>query len=32
MLEVAPAAGQLRSIAGCKLGDKKGSKGPGIEG
>lgn len=31
MLEVAPVAGQLHSIAGCRLGDK-GSKEPGIEG
>ena len=32
MLEVASAAGQLRSIAGCRLGDKTENKGPGIEG
>lgn len=32
MLEVAPVAGQLHSIAGCRLGDKKGSREPGIEG
>ena len=32
MLEVAPAAGQLHSIVECRLGDKTGSKGPGIEG
>jgi len=32
VLEVAPAAGQLRNIVGCRLGDKTGSKGLGIEG
>lgn len=32
MLEVAPAAGQLHSIVGCRLEDKTGSKEPGIEG
>lgn len=32
MLEVAPAAGQLRSIVGCRLGGKTVSKEPGIEG
>lgn len=32
MLEVAPVAGRLHSIVGCRLGDKTGSKEPGIEG
>lgn len=32
MLEVAPEAGQLRSIVECRLGGKTGNKEPGIEG
>lgn len=32
MLVVASAAGQLRSIVECRLGDRKTSKEPGIEG
>ena len=31
VLEVAPAAERLHSTVGCRLGDKTGSKEPGIE-